>query len=266
MSDWMRLLENLALLGYVGGLAFAFLYGGFRLERLGTAALASLAGGFAVHTALLATLWTQEGYCPATTLPQLCGAMAWVLVLLYLAIFLHMRNTILTFFLTPLVTLTYIFSLMLPRPAVQPKDFFYTSWFVVHIILLLVGMGFFFLSFLYASVHIMQDHRLKVLHGPPRLALPPLQEAQKWATRFLLWGYPPFTLGIFSSVAYGIRYGRGKDWHPGLMEAASAMAWLVLGLAIYGFVSARVRPRRRSWLIVAGASFSALIILGILWH
>ena len=266
MSEWMRFLENLVLLGYVAAMAFAFLYGGFRLQRLGTVALACLGGGFAVHTGLLALLWSRLGYVPATTLPELCGTMAWVLVLLYLGLFFWIRNTILTFFLTPLVTLSYIFSLMLPRPMVQPKEFFYTPWFGIHIALLLVGMGFFFLSFLYASVHIMQDHRLKVLHGPPRLALPPLQEAQKWATRFLLFGYPAFTLGIFSSVAYGIRYGRGKDWHPGLMEAASVMAWLVLGLAIYGFVTARVRPKRRSWLIVAGASFSALIILGILWH
>jgi ABC-type uncharacterized transport system permease subunit len=266
MNEWMRFIENLVLLGYVGALAFAFLFGGFRLERLGALSVWSLGGGFTAHTALLAILWRHLGYCPATTLPQLCSAMSWVLVLLYLALFLYMKNTILTFFLTPLVTLTYILSLMLPRTPVQPKEFYYTSWFVVHILLLLVGMGFFFLSFLYASVHIMQDHRLKVLHGPPRLALPPLQEAQKWATRFLLWGYPPFTLGIFSSVAYGIRYGGGKDWHPGLMEAASVMAWLVLGLAIYGFATARVRPKRRSWLIVAGASFSVLIILGILWH
>lgn len=266
MTEWLRFLENLVLLGYICAMAFAFLFGGFRFERLGTAAVGCLACGFTAHTFLIAILWIRMGYVPATTLPELCGAMAWMLVLLYLLLFLKIRNTILTFFLTPLVSLSYIFSLMLPRPALQPKEFFYTPWFVVHIVLLLVGMGFFFLSFLYASVHIMQDHRLKVLHGPPRLALPPLQEAQKWATRFLLCGYPAFTLGIFSSVAYGIKYGRGKDWHPGLMEAASGMAWLVLGLAIYGFATARVRPKRRSWLIVAGASFSVLIILGILWH
>jgi ABC-type uncharacterized transport system permease subunit len=266
MSDWVRFIENLVLLMYVAAMAFAFLFGGFRIPRLGTVTVVCLGAGFAAHTGFLALLWAQLGYPPAATLPQLCGAMAWMLVLLYLALFPWIRNTILTFFLTPLVTLSYIFALMLPRPEVQPKEFYYTSWFVVHIILLLLGMGFFFLSFLYASVHIMQDHRLKVLHGPPRLALPPLQEAQKWATRFLLFGYPAFTLGIFSSVAYGIKYGRGKDWHPGLMEAASVMAWVVLGLAIYGFVTARLRPKRRSWLIVAGASFSALIILGILWH
>lgn len=266
MSVWFSIVEKVVLLLYVGSMAFAFLYGGFRIPKLGTLSVASLAAGFAVQSSLLGLHWRHLGYIPATTLPELCSAMVWMLTFLYLAMLPSLRNTILTFFLTPLVTLIYLASLAIPAGVLEPKPFFFSAWFVVHILLLLLGMGFFFLSFLYASVHIMQDHRMKVQHGPPRLALPPLQEAQRWATRFLLWGYPPFTLGIFSAGFYGMRYGTDRDWHPGLMEGASVAAWLVLGLAIYGFVSARVRPRRRSWLIVAGASFSALIILGILWH
>jgi ABC-type uncharacterized transport system permease subunit len=266
MGEWLRFWEKLILLAYVGALAFAFLYGGFRMERLGRVSVGCLGAGFAMQTGLLAYQWGHLRYIPAATLGELCAAMAWMLVLLYLIFYPRMRNTILTFFLTPVVTLIYVVSLMVPRVSVETKPFFFTAWFAVHILLLLLGMGFFVLSFLYATVHIMQDHRLRVLHEPPRLALPPLQEAQRWSRLLLLWGYPPFTLGIFSSVLYGIRYGSGRDWHPGLMEFASAMAWLVLGVAVYGYATARVRPRRRSWLVVAGASFSMLIILGILWH
>ena len=50
------------------------------------------------------------------------------------------------------------------------------------------------------------------------------------------------------------------------MEAASVSAWLVLGVAIWGWFSAKVQPRKRSWLIVAGACFTILITLGMLWH
>ena len=260
------MLEHLALFGYVGALAFAFLYGGFRLTGVAYWVMGFLLLGFAFQTGHIFEKWAESGIIPATTLSDLCSAMAWMLVFLYLAMYWKLQNTIMTFFLMPLVTTSFLLSSALPTGKLEVKPFFYTPWFVTHIVLLVMGMGFFFLSFLYATVYIMQDHRLRKQHAPPRLALPSLQEAQKLATLFLLLGYPPFTLGIMSSIIYGVRYGNSKDWHPGLMEAASLIAWLVLGVAIYGWVSSRVRPRKRSWMIVAGAALSVLIVLGILWH
>ena len=65
-------------------------------------------------------------------------------------------------------------------------------------------------------------------------------------------------LGLF-------RKGRAAERDP---EAAGAsaghelagvfwnLAWIVLGLAGYGWLTAKVHPRRRTWLVVAGAAFS----------
>jgi len=265
-ESWSTLINGLSLAFYVAALALSFLHGGLRRTRIAPWIIGCLAAGFLGHTVEVTTSWASSGTIPATTLRELCGAQAWILVFLYLILFVRLRNTILAFFLTPIVTVSYLLYMLLPVTHLEPKAYFYTPWFVFHILTLLFGMSLFLLSFLYAMIYIVQDNRLRRQLPPPRLPLPPVERASRWASRLLLWGYPLFTVGILSSIVYGVRYGTGRDWHPGLMEGASILAWLVLGLAVWGWFSAKVGPRKRSWLIVAGACFTVLILIGILWH
>ncbi len=260
---WM----HLSLLFYVAAMAFALMYGGFQKKILFSCTLAFAWTGFLVQTAQEAYVWAHRGVPPATNLHELFQVTAWAVLAIYLiGLYPMTRSKILTFFLMPQVTLCFLLGFLAPDKAVEAKDFFYTAWFPVHIFLLVFGIAFFFISFLYASIFIMQDHSLRHRHAPSSLPIPSLEEAQRWSTRLLLTGFPLFTLGILSSILYGILYGHKTDWKPGLLEAASLIAWLVLGLAIYGWKSAKVHPRKRSWLVVAGAAFSALILLGIIWH
>ena len=93
-----------------------------------------------------------------------------------------------------------------------------------------------------------------------------MEESARWATRFLVWGYALYTAGLLSSAAYGVIHGAKDRWRPGLLEAASLAVWLILGFAIYGWATAKLNPRKRSWLVIAGAASTLFIILGMLWH
>jgi ABC-type uncharacterized transport system permease subunit len=258
--------SSLVLFLYVGALAFALLFGGFRHKGLFTLSAASAAGGGLIHTWVLGSYWIGHGVPPAVNLHQLFETTAWAVLVLYFLLLPLTRSRILVFFVMPLVNLSYLMGLMVPDTAVEPKPLFLTPWFAVHIFLLIFGISFFFLSFLYAAIFIMQDHSLRRRHNPLILPLPSLEEAERWCSRLLLLGYPLFSLGMFSSIAYGISYGRTANYRPGLLEGASVLAWLVLGIAVYGWLTAKVHPRRRSWLVVAGAAFSLLILFGIIWH
>jgi ABC-type uncharacterized transport system permease subunit len=260
------MLLNVALLAYVVAMGTALLYGGFRERALWAATALAAAVGFAFQTAGEARLWLASGVPPATNLHELFQLTAWAVMALYFLLYPLHRSRILTFFLMPLVTLCYVLGASIPDTPVEVKPFFHTAWFTVHIFLLVFGIAFFFVSFLYATIFIMQDHSLRHRRVPSPLPLPSLEEAERWSTRLLLAGYPLFTLGILSSILYGILHGERTEWRPGVLEGASVVAWLVLGFAIYGWISARVHPRRRSYLVVAGAAFSVLILLGILWH
>ncbi len=258
--------SDLALFFYVAALAFALIYGGFKQKALFAITLVAGAAGFVVQTLALARDWAATGIPPATNLHQLFLLTAWAMMALFLVLYGWMRSRILVFFLMPVVNLAYLLGTVVPDVAVEPKPYYRTAWFAVHIFLLVFGMAFFFLSFIYASIFIMQDHSLKHRRAPSPLAIPSLEEAERWSSRLLLAGYPLFTVGMFSSILYGVLHGSRSDYRPGLLEAASILAWLSLGVAGYGWLTARVHPRRRSWLVVAGAAFSVLIILGIIWH
>jgi ABC-type uncharacterized transport system permease subunit len=260
-------LVNLGLFFYVAAMAFALMYGGVRKEGLFWISFALAAAGFIAQTLFLAYGWGTAGYPPAANLNELFRVAAWAILALYFALYPVTRSRILVFFLMPFVTLVYFGGcFIVPDPPVQAKPYYFTAWFTVHILLLVFGMAFFFLSFLYAAIFIMQDHSLRQRHGPSPLPIASLEEAERWSSRLLLCGYPLFTLGIFSSALYGILHGGKSNYRPGLIEGASILAWIVLGAAIYGWFSARVHPRRRAWLVVGGAAFSVLVILGIVWH
>jgi ABC-type uncharacterized transport system permease subunit len=258
---------SLSLFFYVAAMAFALMYGAVRKPPLFWTCFMFASAGFIAQTLFLASGWIKTGYPPAANINELFRVAAWAILALYFLLYPLNRSRILVFFLMPFVTLIYFGGCFLvPDPAVEPKPYYFTPWFAIHILLLIFGMAFFFLSFLYAAIFIMQDHSLRRRHGPSPLPIPSLEEAERWTTFLLLSGYPLFTLGIFSSALYGILHGGQGRYRPGLLEGASVLAWVVLGLAIYGWYSARVHPRKRAWFVVAGALFSVLIILGIIWH
>ncbi len=259
-------LNSVVLFLYVGALAFALLFGGFRHKVLFVLSVLFAASGGALHTWLLGSYWVEHRIPPAVNLHQLFETTAWAVLVLYFMLLPLTRSRILAFFVMPLVNLSYLMGLLVPVSTVEPKPFYFTPWFAVHIFLLIFGISFFFLSFLYAAIFIMQDHSLRRHHTPLILPLPSLEEAERWCSRLLLLGYPLFSLGMFSSIVYGIAYGKTENYRPGLLEGASVLAWLVLGIAVYGWLTAKVHPRRRSWLVVAGAAFSLLILFGIIWH
>lgn len=252
---------------YVTAMVFALLDGGFPHRSLYRLFLVCAWAGFLIESAALGSVWAHRGIPPAVNLHELFLVTAWAILGLYLLLYPMIQSRrILPFFLMPLVTLNFLLGNAIPETAVEPKPYYFSAWFAVHILLLVFGMAFFFLSFLYAAIFIMQDHSLRNRRSPSPLPIPSLEEAERWSARLLMAGFPVFTLGIVSSAAYGIMHGRSGDWKPGVLEISSVVAWVILGLAIYGWLTAKVHPRRRSWLVVAGAAFSVLIILGIVWH
>lgn len=258
---------NLPLFFYVLMMAFALLYGGFRHKALYFTALCSAWTGFIIQTTIGVRFWIVNGYPPAVNLHQLFLAVAWALMTLYLFLYPYLDSRrILAFFFAPVVTFIYLLGAISADSQTILKPFYFTAWFSVHIFLLIFGIAFFFLSFLYAVIFIMQDHSLRHHNKPAHLSIPSLEEADRWTTRFLLAGFPIFTLGLLSSISYGLIHGRSSEWKPGVLEISSFLAWLVLGAAIYGWMTAKVNPRRRSWFVVAGAAFSLIIILGMIWH
>ncbi len=257
---------NLTLFFYVASMAFGLLYGGFRKRVLFRLCAVAMVAGFLAQTMDLGARWAERSIIPATNLNEICEATSWGLVAIFLLFGALLKNRIAVFFLTPLVVFFQMAARLIPLAPKEPKPFYYTPWFVIHISLLTIGIGLFLYSFIYSSIFIMQDHSLRRHRQPIALGLPSLEESARWATRFLVWGYALYTAGLLSSTVYGVIHGAADRWRPGLLEAASLAVWLILGFAIYGWATAKLNPRKRSWLVIAGAASTLFIILGMLWH
>lgn len=260
------MVANGTLFFYVAAMAFALLYGGFQKRRLHALCAVATALGFAFQSVFLGRQWAELGYLPVVTLPEMLQATAWSLALLFLVSGCLYRHRVMIFFLLPVMVFVQMTSGVVPQTPKEPKAYYFTPWFSVHISLLVLGMALFLCAFLYSTVFIMQDHRLRHRKPPLTLRLPSLEEAARWATRCLVLGYLLFTVGIVSSALYGFMHRSQSQWRPGLLEYASVAAWLLLSTALYGWLTAQVNPRRRSWIIVAGAACTLLIILGFQWH
>lgn len=257
---------NGALFFYVAAMVFALLYGGFQKRRLHLLCAVATGMGFAFQTYFLARQWAEVRYLPVVTLPEMLEATAWSLALLFLLLGCLYRHRVMIFFLLPVVVFAQMTAGVVPQTPKEPQPYYYTTWFSVHISLLVLGIALFLYAFLYSTVFIMQDHRLRHRKPPLSLNLPSLEESARWATACLVLGYTFFTVGIISSALYGFLHRSQSKWRPGLLEYASVAAWILLSVALYGWLTAQVNPRRRSWIIVAGAACTLLIILGFQWH
>lgn len=258
-------LRMVVLLLYGASLVFAILYGSTRKKYSLSIAYSLISFGFIFHTIHIIFHWNKLGYIPATTLSEILSFLSWIIILIFFISSLLRKGEVILPFFMPVITIIYGLSIIIPQTIRTVKGYYHSLWFAIHITLLLSGIALFMASFIYASTFLAQDLSLRK-KKPLIYFFPSLQRSSNLSNIFLLIGFPIFTLDIISSMVYGILYGNRKNWHPGLLEIAAVVTWILLAFAIYGRITSMVSTRRKSYIIVIGAALSILIILGIAWH
>jgi ABC-type uncharacterized transport system permease subunit len=263
----MIMIEHAYLLFYVASMAFALLDGGFRRRILYALSVVSAVAGFSLHTLGFIKIWIMTGIVPSVNVPELLNLTCLFLMLTYFVSRIFVSHRELLFFLFPIVVLFLMVSNLLPgkKPDIQP--YFTSVWFPVHIFLLVIGMSLIIFSFIYSTIFIMQDYSLRKKKTPNAMPLPSIDASEKFGKFYLSIGFLFLTLGFFSSALYGITHARkDSSYHPGLIEIATLLSWLILGAAAFGWVRSGIKPRKRAFLVVVGASLFLFIFLGMLWH
>ena len=261
------MIENLYLLLYVAGMAFAFLDGGFRRKVLYSLSVISVFAGFAIHLFIFLRSWIATGIIPSTNAAELLDLTSLFLVFAYFSSLIVARHREIAFFLMPIVVFFVSVSTILPKAKPEIKPYFTTMWFPVHILLLVSGIGLIIFSFIYSTIFILQDYSLRKKKNPNAMPLPTIDAAEKYGRFYLFSGFVFLSFGFFSSALYGIiNAKKDSSYHPGLLEAATFLSWMTLGFATYGWLRSTIKPRKRAFLVIVGASLMLFIFLGMLWH
>lgn len=217
-------------------------------------AIAFPCAGAAAHVIGVSQL-TPVGLGPALSMLALC------LVLLQLASERLLRGSAVSFFPAPLATgllgLAILSGLSPGGGAdVTPGR---NAWFVLHVVLSVLGVALMALAFIAAALYLLQFRELKARRfGQIFQLFPPLERLDQLNRFALVAGFPALTLGVLLALGYGERFSGGL--HVAKAQIVwGIFTWVVLGWAVWVRVVWHWAGRRAAFASIAG--FSAVILV-----
>jgi ABC-type transport system involved in cytochrome c biogenesis permease subunit len=185
--------------------------------------------------------------------------LALCLVLLQLASERLLRGSAVSFFAAPLATGLLglaILSGLTPGVEATPGR---NAWFVLHVVLSVVGVALMALAFIAAALYLLQFRELKARRfGQIFQLFPPLERLDQLNRFALVAGFPALTLGVLLALGYGARFSGGL--HVAKAQVVWGMfTWVVLGWAVWVRVVRHWAGRRAAFASIAG--FSAVILV-----
>jgi cytochrome c-type biogenesis protein CcsB len=220
------------------------------LQRM---AVWSMASGFVIHTAALATDWVVDGHYPLFNLTETLSFLAWALVAAYALVLFRYRTEAVGVFIMPLISaLTFAAIIVRSGPQNTPAGFQTTWLFPIHTTLLIFAYAAFFVVFMASVMYLLQERELKlktfsaIFHRLPSLAT-----VNELATTSAALGLTLLTLGIVTGMIWSSARD-GRIWHNDPKEIFAGLTWLLYLVLIIYRSTAAWRGRKAAWLGVLG--------------
>ena len=233
-----------------------------RWRRLAVAAAA--VAGLATQTWYLAHRAADSPWAPLSSQHDWSLAAAWVLALVYVALFLYQPKAAIGLFLLPIV-LALIGAAQFAGTEPMAGAEMPRIWGILHGVFLLLGTVAVSLGFVAGLMYLLQSYRLKSkAPASERLRLPSLEWLERINARSLIAATVLVGLGFVSGVLMrlALRDGSGLQWSDPVVISLSGMfSWLVAAEAFRLAYPAARRGRKVAYLTLAGFVF-LLITLG----
>ncbi len=227
------------------------------------------AAGLVAHTLYL-LIRSQR-----TSLPPLLSSthdwllvLAWLAVLVYLFVALMDRDLAIGLIVLPIVIVMVIASQFVPTSAESLAVASHKSWLMLHVSLLVFGIGGVCLGLVSGLMYLWQHYRLKHRQALlPGLTLPNLERLEYFTRLAILTSVPLLTFGM--ALGAGLVIVSHEDdaitqrvLHDPLI-IGSGLCWLLMmGLFVW-LLSSRGEPGRKvAWLTVWSCGFLLLTMIG----
>jgi ABC-type uncharacterized transport system permease subunit len=227
---------------------------------------ASVAIGFALHTAALVVDWAIDGRYPLLSLRETLSFLAWTIVAAYGVVLYRYGAQALGIVALPLVSVLTCIAMFIKTGTVDAADqvsFASAKWLVpVHATLLSFAYAAFFVVLVASVMYLLQERELKlktfsaIFHR-----LPPLTTVNDIATAAATIGLTLLTLGIVTGI---LRWtaGGGRIWHNDPKEIATVLTWLLYVALIAYRSTSHWRGRKAAWMGVVGFVLVLFTFLG----
>ncbi len=225
------------------------------------------AAGLVAHTLYL-LLRSQETHLP----PLMSSAHDWLLMLAWLAVLVYLFVSLLEWematglIVLPLVVGLVVASMFVTR-ASDPLLSEYKGWTMLHVSLLVFGIGGVLIGLVTGVMYLWQHHRLKHRQTlQPGLTLPNLERLERVSRMAILISVPLLTFGMVLGVALVIVKG-GESMQERVLRdplvLGSGLCWMLMTGMFVWLLSSRGEPGRKvAWLTVWSCGFLILTTVG----
>ena len=251
---WLRV----ALVFYGLGLVYALAALGGRGKRMTRILLPAMGTGVVFHFVSLAEAVMSTGQLAPTTIHQSESVFAFLIMLVFLAVYFRYQTLSPGIFVFPLAFLLTFAAAMGQEPPQFASPALRGSWIATHVALIFTGYAALALSFAASLLYLLQERSIKAKQADGLMSrLPALEVLDEMGYRALLFGFPFMTLGLLAgSVIAQEQFGAAYLRDPKIV--LSLLMWVVYLVLVYTRWTAGWRGRRAAFL----STFAFLAAVG----
>lgn len=213
--------------------------GGARVESWATRALGV---STAVHCVYLVLDYLLSGRTPLATMHQTLAVLSLLIAVSFLATMRRHRLPVLGAFITPMTLLLLLGAAFKGHVAEVPEHV-RSVLLPFHIAVNVLGLAAFALAFAVAVAYVIQEQLLRKRQvGGVFQRLPALDVLDSWGFRFVIIGFPLFTLGVVTGSIWAARLGNALGFSTG--QGFALLAWVFFASVLLSRAAGGWRGRR----------------------
>lgn len=251
---WLRVAAGLYSLGLIEAIVTVLR----RRESLFRAALGAFGLGVIFQLVSIVEQGLVEHRCPINGFFETSSLCAWLISIVFLAIYWRYKAESLSVFVFPLVFVMTLVAALSNPVARWSSDAARSTWLIVHIVLALLGYAALLFTAIAAVAYLMEERQLKRKQTRSFYRLfPPLGMLDELISRSLGAGFVFITASIVIIVIWAcISYGSG--WIDNGLISTSFVTWGIYLTLIFFRVTAGWRGRKAAILSIVALCCSAV--------
>ena len=235
-------------------------------ERLSSAATLFITSGLVFQTVALVLRSIASGHLPLTNMFEYFTVLAWFAALTYLISAVKINSRVLEAIAGPVIFMLYVSASLFPKEASQQlMPALQSYWLQIHVTLAAAGEAVFLFAFAASVLYLLKTGRFSEAGWIRRFPEP--ARLDELTYRFVMVGYPLFTIGaLFAGAVWAYRaWGTFWSWDP--KETCSLIVWLIYSFYLHARLIKGWRGKKTAWLAIAGflstlLTFFSNMILG----